>query len=47
VLADVGCWSNNFTFRNIVVFDVNDLEQITNVGVVVDNFTDLVDQMDD
>jgi len=47
VLADVGCGSDDFTFGNIVVFDIDNLEQVTDIRIVVDNFADLVDEVDD
>ena len=43
VLADVGGWNDDFGFADIVVFNVDDLEKITNVFVVVDDFANTAD----
>ena len=47
MLADVGGWDDDLGFADVVVFDVDDLEEIANVLVVVDDFANTVDQVDD
>lgn len=47
MLTDVGGWYNDLTLADIVVFDENDFQEITNVGIVIDNIADFADQMND
>lgn len=47
VLADVAGRDDDLGFADIVVFQEDDLEQVSNIFVRVDDPADLVDQMDD
>lgn len=47
VLRDVGGRNNDLCLRDIVVRDEDNLESIANIRVVVDNITNLVDQVND
>ena len=47
VLADVGGWDDDFCFADIVVFNIDDLEKITNVFIVIDDLANTADQVDD
>ena len=47
MLADVGGWDDDFCFADVVVFNVDDLEEVANVFIMVDDFANTADQMDD
>lgn len=47
VLGDVTGGRDDFSLADIVVFQEDDLEQVANIGIVVHNVTDLVDEVDD
>jgi hypothetical protein len=47
VLADVAGGADDLSLADIVVFQENDLQQVTNVLVAVDHFPDLVDEVND
>ena len=47
VLADVRSGGYDFRLADVVVFDVNDLQEVTDVLVIVDDFANAADQVDD
>ena len=47
MLADVGGWDDDFCFADVIVFNVDDLEKIADVLIIVDDFTNTADQVDD
>ena len=47
MLADIRSRNDDFGFADVVVFHKNNLEKITDILVVVDDFANLVDQVDD
>lgn len=46
MLADIAGWNDNFRLADVVVLNEDDLQQVADIGVIVDHRTDLVDQMD-
>lgn len=47
MLADIRGRAQNLRLADIVVLNENDLEEIADILVVIDNGTDLVDEVDD
>lgn len=47
MLANIRRWGDDLGFADIVIFDINDLQEITNVLIVVDDLADAADEMDD
>ena len=47
MLADVRGRGDNFGLANIVVFNVDDLQKVTDVLVIVNNFANAADKVDD
>lgn len=47
MLADIAGRHNNLCLGHVVVLEEDDLEEITNILVLIHNHSDLVDEVDD